>query len=397
MVTTRRVIFASDEVYWQCQCNLWYEELALNAEMNEYINPRLYTILAGFPDVNSLSHIIGEYNTRVLTYEEDALPAITGLLTLISRCFPGGFLFGLPEMCFEQGLVWPPYWDHTNLKRRTAPSRSPTETASCAAALPSWSWIGWQGLVNIPDDAARINALKSEIQETFPVTAWFCGQTPTTPPHERRRIRSTWYEERAKRKEAADPLPPGWTRHDLSTAMLPDREEPALYPVGCEKYVYRHPAINDDDASSNAWYYPFPVTDIQPSTPSFMPPQWPYLFCTTQSVHLRAQSAESTNMLTLCDDAGYAVGVLHLHNQEARALFTAAREVELVAVCRTVYYSKTFDEERQRYGLPITETETVRVLWVVWENGVAFRRAVGHVDADEWAKLSVKEIDLVLG
>ncbi|OAR02459.1 hypothetical protein LLEC1_00946 [Akanthomyces lecanii] len=397
-LASRRIIFLSNEVHWQCQCSVWHEELTLNTEVDTYINPRLRTIMAGFPDLGSLSHSIGNYNEKKLTYEEDALPAISGLLSTVSRSFTGGFLFGLPEMFFEQSLGWLPYWSHTNPQRRTSSTR-PAAQKLAPCDLPSWSWIGWQGLVNIWHDAARINPREYSIRETFPITVWYCGQSPTEPPSKRRLIRSTWYEQRAARKDFTQPLPDGWTRHSSSTAAS-FRGEPALYPAGCGEYVFRHPAMVDPNTDINDWYYPFPLADIQPLTPSFMPEQWPYLFCKTQSVHLWAHADDRENVLSLCDRSGSVIGNLHLHNEESLALFPGelpGRELELVALYRSTTYSKTFSEEKQRYDLPINVAETVCVLWIEWENGVAFRRACGSVRAGEWAKLSLQDIDLVLG
>lgn len=141
----------------------------------------------------------------------------------------------------------------------------------------------------------------------------------------------------------------------------------------------------------NDWHYPFPLADIKPLTPSFMPEQWPYLFCKTQSVRLYALAADQENVLSIRDGSGSEVGNLHLHNEESLASFPGklpGREVELVALYKSTAYSKTFSEEKQRYDLPVNVTETVCVLWVEWEKGVAFRRACGSVLASEWAKLS---------
>lgn len=403
MLSSRSLIFVENEVHWQCQCSVWHEELTLNTEMEKYIDPRLRVILAGFPDLGSLSHIIDGYNTKNLTFEEDALPAISGLLSLMSRSFTGGFLYGMPEMYFEQCLEWRPYWDHSNLKRRVSSDRSAANKLG-PCELPSWSWVGWQGMVRMDEDATRINARQNNIKETFPITEWYCGQFPTDEPSKRRRIRSTWYEERASRKDFTKPLPPGWTRHDLSIRAS-FRDEPALFPDGCGDYVFRHPAMCDPDTEINDWYYPFPVADIQPSTPTFTPTQWPYLFCKTRSTRVRAFKVDdgekvddSENVVDMWTGSGESCGKLYLHNEEQAALFRGERPgkvVKLVALCRSKHYEKTWNEDEQEYDLPIKVTESLSVLWVEWEDGVAYRRASGVV-FDEGG-LEWRDVDLVLG
>jgi hypothetical protein len=61
-------------------------------------------MLAGFPDLNASSYVISDNNSRQLSYEEDALPGITGLLSVLSRTFANGFLCGLPDMLFDRAL-----------------------------------------------------------------------------------------------------------------------------------------------------------------------------------------------------------------------------------------------------------------------------------------------------
>lgn len=94
-MSSRKIWFNRREVHWECQCNVWHEEMILGAESEKYIDPRLSVILSGFPDIGSLAHLITNYNNRELCYEEDALPAIFGLLSVVSRSFTGGFLYGL--------------------------------------------------------------------------------------------------------------------------------------------------------------------------------------------------------------------------------------------------------------------------------------------------------------
>jgi hypothetical protein len=102
-MSTRRILFNRKELHWECQCRVWHEELALWNEFDKYIDPRLGVILAGFPDMESLGNVISNYNERELLYDEDALPGILGLFSVVSRSFTGGFPYGLPEMLFEDG------------------------------------------------------------------------------------------------------------------------------------------------------------------------------------------------------------------------------------------------------------------------------------------------------
>lgn len=356
-------------------------------------------ILAGFPDIESLGHTIYSYNDRELSHDEDVLPGISSLLSTLSRSFTGGFLYGLPEMLFERALGWSPYWRFTNLRRRTSNN----------VHLPSWSWMGWQGMVDVGrHEAMRINPLVSDIQETIPITEWYTSQTPAGSPL--RRIRSTWFENRDSYKDFTRPLPPGWTRHDLP---LPDDErnilapkEPYLYPEGCGDYYFKHPKHTTADEHCDFWYYPFPVPDIEPSTPVSMPEQTPYLHCRTKRATLSARVSQErrTNEVDLFNKAGLEVGKLRLHYEDQREGFSRegtdgipGKVVELVAIYRSWRRERIFDEERRCFASLGDPWESYQVLWVEWKDGVAYRLAGGYVRRESWEELDLEDISLVLG
>ncbi|KAJ6780131.1 hypothetical protein PWT90_03844 [Aphanocladium album] len=270
--------------------------------------------------------------------------------------------------------------------------------------LPSWSWIGWQGRTWMYRDTLRIDALEIRTQETFPITEWSCGKSPRDPPSMRRVIRHSWYEQREKWKDLANPIPPGWTRYEVST--IPEfMDKTLLHPESCGKYAFKHAALSDSDNGSSYWWYPFPVPTIDESTPCVIPEQWPYLFCRTESVRAWTCQGEKTETeegtILLHDASGAQSGSLLVHNEESFAEFPSSlpgREIELVALHRANFYSKTYDKETKTHGEPINETKgAMCVLWAEWENGVAFRRGCGHVNPGAWPTLNPKEIDLVLG
>jgi hypothetical protein len=122
-MSSRKILFNQKELHWKCQCSVWHEELTLGTETDKYINPRFQIIMTGFPDFESLEHGICDYSERRLSYDEDALPGILGLFSVVSRSFTGGFLYGLPEMNFDRALCWNPFWEFTNLKRRSTSDR----------------------------------------------------------------------------------------------------------------------------------------------------------------------------------------------------------------------------------------------------------------------------------
>ncbi|KAL4730912.1 hypothetical protein ACLX1H_002954 [Fusarium chlamydosporum] len=333
-LSTRKVVFQDSKLYWRCQCTTWLEESTPTTRIERRSNKdnQFKVLLAGFFDWETFKLLVRDYNTLALRYDEDALPAISGYLSVMSRVFKGGFLYGIPEMIFERGLGWKPdHWD-INLERRVRSSRS-HETQLTPAGLPSWSWIGWKGRVDPGyNEATRVGA-RGVIEESTPITEWYTSRSPDDPPQQWRRIESTWYKTRDSYKDFTKPLPPGWTRHDAPDRS-PGQNGPHFYPDGCEKYVFQHESMPHDEmsttssnlstegywykpqkltTSSRNWYYPFPIPEVSEATQPDMPEQTEYLFCkTTRAELLGFQSEDKGNVADLYNKHNIYVGSLDL-------------------------------------------------------------------------------------
>lgn len=407
LLSPHKVYFHETELHWECSCHILHEEQVQPPEVEKYMYPNMSAVLAGFPDLGALDAVIERYNERVLRYDEDALPAISGLLTVLSRAFPGGFLYGIPEMLFERGLGWKQALSLTELRQRCPSSRPDGEgqsASSSTSGLPSWLWIGWQGRTTMGrgGEAARINHRSHEIEETVPVATWYTGRSPDSDPSERREIKSTWYADREKHKDISRPLPPGWTRHEAPKTDHFGR--PRLYPDGCGEYVFRHEAMPEPDpevASSDSWYYPFPVPEVD--APGIMPEQTPYLFCETVRAWLWGHQAGNGNQVKLYGGSGDEVGELYLPNRSYLGAFPRScgdgekgLKVELVGICRSRVHEFSVDKETRVIGPPVRRSERYTVLWVEWEGGVAYRLASGCMQAEAWDKLETEQVSLVL-
>jgi hypothetical protein len=252
----RKIIFNNLELHWVCACSLWHEELTLFTEIDNELYPQSNIVMAGFPDDSSLRRYFGEYNQRSLTFEEDALPALSGLLSVFSRSFEGGFLYGIPEMFFEHSHGWRPCGN--GYLQRRIPSGRPIESRFESSGLPSWSWLGWKGSVDTRcQTAIRVasNYVSGEayVEEAFPITEWYTSRLPTDPQEQRRRIRPTWFDKRDGYKDFINPMPPGWT-----CVAAPDNE-PRFYPDGCGRYNFKRESMLEHHGRPIEWYYPFPV------------------------------------------------------------------------------------------------------------------------------------------
>ncbi|GAP86705.1 putative heterokaryon incompatibility protein [Rosellinia necatrix] len=440
----RNVIFMEKEFRWECSCSFWGEELVTYMEVRTHGGFRrdLDAILAGFPDTEGLSQALSAFNSRQLSFAEDALPSISGLLSVFSRSFVGGFLYGLPESFFDSTLGWQAPYLMFNRRR---PSSGVSRTRLGPSGLPSWSWVGWRAqFARVFADDPFVYPHTDTIRETFPVTTWFTAGSPSAPASRRRQIFSTWFTDRETYKEVGNdtnkPLPPGWTRHKVSDAFAHLKGMTILYPEGCGQFVFKHAALKDEHELEKSlfnhrinWaYYPFPIQEISGSALPYIPEQTEYLFCKTHRTYLWAARKANHGGFCILNAENMRVGHLvrptltHMprylggdgsdweYGRESMA-FPLMKDkdgsgkeendqsppgimIELVAISRQKVYMK---EE----GPPVpgslaaraTVTERIAVLSVEWVDGVAYRRDYGEVDKEEWDKLPLEPIELILG
>lgn len=140
LFSKRALKFAGDMVEWHCACCLCFEALQHSKSYrNQSDLNRLSSLFSSpVPDFEGYARLVVEYNTRELTYPEDALAAFAGITTALSRTFYGGFICGLPSLFFDVALCWTP----VSTCRRRVPNCSSSATI---VGLPSWSWAGWKG------------------------------------------------------------------------------------------------------------------------------------------------------------------------------------------------------------------------------------------------------------
>jgi len=220
-------------------------------------------------------------------------------------------------------------------------------------------------------------------RETSPITEWYTSNNPNdTSP---RRIASTWLRDRDSFIDARQPLPDGWSRHETGS-------------VGhSSKLVYQHVGLRRY-GKPQFWKYPFPVPTIDSSTPLAHPVQTQYLFCRTwktsvwvhRSTDLKRDfgNAWESNKLVICrDQHGPMIGTLYVSGLDKFS--DEAQRIDIVAINKFVESGRG------------PEHKMIKILWVTWQEGIAYRCASGEVDEEAWDTMEgeglVEKIDLVLG
>jgi hypothetical protein len=424
IMSRRRLVLTDQQAYWVCQHGKKNESDAHHTRAEYRVSKSIAEsefVRSGYPDLARLADLLSRYNIRDLTYHRDALPAISGLLAVLSRGFEGGFLYGLPERFFDIALSWQPHEiygfrsdDACGMRRGSPRFWNPGSTTTDASEMPSWSWAAWQGTFSfLHDEVDRISTTQSSPQrqlfrESSPVTAWYTSSDLSSS--HRRRISSNWHFDRKDVDSKDRPLPEGWNRMDGSAAFktLGQTKKRFWRPI-----IYRHQSMASEPPTF--WSYPFRMPKVDESTPFKIPKQTRYLFCKTwtASVWIHRHWLQ-----TKCDDwdgklclhlrdgprsgprCPSKIGTVWLHSQEQfeGTLKPATGEdgtnavIHVVAISRSSFSGQDHPPDQKPW-----RPDEINILWVKWEEGIAYRLASGYVREEDWWRLDLEEIDLVLG
>jgi hypothetical protein len=434
------LVFLDDKVSWKCRTHQRSEEIVPPNSPSEL--PFNYeTIKEIWPDLESYGDMVKLYNSRHTRDDNDVLAAFSGILGAWNRHFPAGFWHGLPEFYFDIALLWQP---KKPLRRR----RSPDSQYS----FPSWSWTGWHGDLDYMHcrGAHYTDPQMFEVR-TYPITRWYktAGiNSSSIPIHNDydnycslcvsdRNENQTEQFSQLSASMSKEVLDSGWYR---STIKEDEEERPC----------YRHPSL------SEAFVHPLPIgqgpTELQDTSLS-------HLRFKTDRVYLVANNGTEDNRrwvagnsvcARLTTTTGTVVGLLRLNSKSDEQRLNEA--YELVAISRgtarlSIHWNDAYEEygdyeqlsailawrksnsTTMNYGnqepdgndtddsedstasssVPesLDENEVLRdeigiyeyynVMWIEWEDGIAYRKAIGRVYKEAWEAQELEEIDVLLG
>ncbi|KAF1850840.1 HET-domain-containing protein [Cucurbitaria berberidis CBS 394.84] len=437
LLSPRKLIFAHQTVQWQCQCAVWREDIfpdnsTIPVHSREDLRhtqqvSKLVLFDSSWPRLDSYNDLVSTFTTKVLTYPEDVLPAFTGFLAALSSSFPGGFLYGLPEMFFDQGLLW----SGNELRPRG------TSSPSVSLHLPSWSWMAWTGVIrnNLDSGFWKKTVLHTQAytsRRTIPIVQWYYGSTESS---ERRPIRNDCSASTTEDADISMALQNGWTCHENTHERKGsmwgfwDFEDgkrthySGHYSFHEPDHYYTH--ISDD---TSQFWYPVPlITNAterkanqldtkRKSDKELAKTSDLIISCRTSKARLfsrdwikRPIRRSTPGHLAIRDNLGKWVGCLDLQYQEQVKLRHDVRGgqpqtsdiVELVAISRGFAYNDWQEytlaewrcQERPRSG---EKYEFYNVIWVEWHGKIAKRKALGRVHKEAWERLDLEMFDFLL-
>jgi len=134
---SKRLLFISEaQMYFRCMHGDTFVEDVAGEDSPQGLSPPNPQI-RGMEATNNFEMYalaVEDYSHRNLSFNEDALDAVTGVLSYLRPRFRSEFLFGLPGSEPDMALLWQP--SASSVRRRSLDGQP---------LFPSWSWAGWMG------------------------------------------------------------------------------------------------------------------------------------------------------------------------------------------------------------------------------------------------------------
>ncbi|RSL56165.1 hypothetical protein CEP53_006870 [Fusarium sp. AF-6] len=383
----RKIIFFDNTVRWTCQYCTFCEDIdeapdkAGSDPLLQAYGNDLGTFnaleLSRAPSLRLFADLISVYNQRSFTFEEDAMSAISSTFSVMQKPYPQGFIYGLPVSFLDTFLAW--HGLHCGLRRRKG-SRQDT------ACPPSWTWAGWKG--RLAGGVRRRLNQPNAMSRVIPTLTWYTRETPESPgcviP-----FQNDAYHYKTHFMGKKDNLPEGWKYSEgggyYKHKSFPEMEFKHPVPIG-------EPG---DEETQEISYGRYLCAETRQARLWATKPH--------RDGILESERSEITNLIddswkkdilfkhsaVLKNDQASRVGILSIDSDDdydnIRSTGSPGVPVDVVEISREDHGGKT------------GSWSFYNVLWVEWEDGVAYRKAMGRVERDAWEGLEKEEISLVMG
>jgi hypothetical protein len=387
----RTIVFHDQTVSWLCersqqQENLQYPYMAPTKLRQDQFNT--------YPNISGYCNAVEIYSIRQLTHPEDILAAFNAFMTVQGRAMKSSFLFGIPELFLSNMLCWHHGQGPFSNDGRRFQQRRTDRQGNILKTFPSWSWVGWLGRINMhpaADESSRLAKRRVECSILdYPHLIDFLKVITEADGERKERVKDLHYYE---------------TRGSI--CYLEDEDCASHLPV---KVFNKFPVIQGDEIK---------IVTPEPIHSTILE------FRTRRLIaSLSRHDGDSLHkeMPILTGPGGQMIGVLDIHIS-LNALQLPQHDVELICisvsrpVCtkhaqlrdlnqRDVFYSTCPIEcfpDWMDYAFKIHTPASnwqfmcYDVLWIEWEDGIAYRKAIGRVFKDEWDSADTEEVNIRLG
>lgn len=439
----KKLVFFRGSVQWicqECRCfeDSYQQSPSIRKTKRRYhgIDQELESVgdlSIQYPMISQIGDLLSQYTSRHLTHQHDVLNAIDAVFTAHHRAFPHGFFWGLPLDYFDMAMLWTCFYGATTAGRQASSSSSKFH-------FPSWTWAGRVGKISYLQWSAETYIKEADEREyggvikcqTIPICEWRQWSRNRKSSILSLPGQNSAYAYKRMFMGEKVRLPDGWKYEDELSGPLSAWEIWKYYtpsddtqgPRGINwaletPYYYSH-----DAAPGVKFWHPVPISLDPPSHPSTHLTNGGLLCAKTRRGRLWVTSAKDhpaarphspplnnmrrvfvklfdNNLLVenvLINQKGGLVGDLNIDDRSDRDVVKnyechpdkAGYPCELVAISKGHDSVHPMEPEKEEYTL-------YNVLWVKWDDGIAYRRGVGRVERETWESMELEDVDLVLG
>jgi hypothetical protein len=409
-LSQRTLIILDQTVSWICMQASFDEETFIPSSSDtkacyycqvSSVSDTNYVKMTNWPHLDNYCELVSLFTERSMGFADDMLNAFSGILATLEPSFRHGFIQGLPELFFDIALLWRRFESDPNRRTRRPYRRSLKPNKQWASTrFASWSWAGWEDCrVQWPmlyNDAVDWDM---EVIPITPVTSWLKvdenGGLST--------VRNEFYPcrilaQRINQSEIRD----GWKLIEQQVSPLSSAEMSARF--------------QHSDAPGMKFRYPLPMAEVNPEVPVL----------DLRSMHLKFKSmvcnftfreetlgspfpqgslytkngvwagfmhdiqisvwTEELDPLT-CEVVAISTGFANIGRERL------AEKFELGRVEEVVLEVKHFPQIREAGDV----YHFYNVMWLAWEDDIAYRRGIGRVWKPIWEQQDTVEMEITLG
>lgn len=457
----RKLIFIDGSVKWICQESRYFEDVYPESVssckkklVRRYLLESVGELVPEYPMISQIEQLLKEYTKRDLTFGNDIIRAIEAVFTAHGKAYPSGFFLGLPLDFFDMALLW--RHERSRDDCDYGPERRAAVTSDTRSPFPTWSWAGWVGELGLGVWRAATYikdadepAWDGKRCSTIPMLEWRCrseidGSDWPLPGQ------NNAYSYKLKYMGKEYGLPIGWkyereplqpiqkdtttddtttddtttddTKRDDTTKDDTKRDDEEVEDGATEEDAAKNDIYNKsqdtviatpyyyshDSAPGIKFWHPVPIS-VGLEERVTNPIHGRLLCASTRRGRLWVTTARSGSPVEvevedpnvdglLVDIEGKIVGILWISDTEDRQLVVryerqpneAGYPCELVAISKGNVFACPLEPEKETFIF-------YNVLWIKWEDGIAYRRGVGRVKRKIWESMELEDVDLVLG
>ena len=149
-LTVRRLCFSQEGVFLICKEEVFHDLLELDESevrvKGHYDTGAMYQLALGFDldatcwDFDTYARLVASYSHRSMTFPSDAHNAIAGAIRRMTESSGMNFIAALPLGDLCNALLWLNPYDSFRV-------REDSREGQRRPGFPSWSWLGWEGLI----------------------------------------------------------------------------------------------------------------------------------------------------------------------------------------------------------------------------------------------------------